>query len=43
MFIRYTAMTYVSFILGERAYDPKYFHYRVHRIMIDDHNVPSLR
>ncbi|XP_054576251.1 phosphatidylinositol 3,4,5-trisphosphate 3-phosphatase TPTE2-like [Eptesicus fuscus] len=26
----------------ERSYDPKYFHYRVHRIMIDDHNVPSL-
>ncbi|XP_044908343.1 phosphatidylinositol 3,4,5-trisphosphate 3-phosphatase TPTE2 isoform X2 [Felis catus] len=27
---------------GERAYDPKYFHYRVRRIMIDDHNVPTL-
>uniref|UniRef100_A0A8C9K209 Phosphatidylinositol-3,4,5-trisphosphate 3-phosphatase n=1 Tax=Panthera tigris altaica TaxID=74533 RepID=A0A8C9K209_PANTA len=23
-------------------YDPKYFHYRVRRIMIDDHNVPTL-
>ncbi|XP_016069079.1 PREDICTED: phosphatidylinositol 3,4,5-trisphosphate 3-phosphatase TPTE2-like isoform X2 [Miniopterus natalensis] len=29
-------------LCSERAYDPKYFHYRVHRIMIDDHNVPSL-
>ncbi|EFB21845.1 hypothetical protein PANDA_006071, partial [Ailuropoda melanoleuca] len=27
---------------GEGAYDPKYFHYRVQRIMIDDHNVPTL-
>ncbi|XP_054442631.1 phosphatidylinositol 3,4,5-trisphosphate 3-phosphatase TPTE2-like isoform X3 [Pteronotus mesoamericanus] len=30
-------------LCSEKAYDPKYFHYRVHRIMIDDHNVPSLR
>ncbi|XP_066239716.1 phosphatidylinositol 3,4,5-trisphosphate 3-phosphatase TPTE2-like [Saccopteryx leptura] len=29
-------------LCSERAYDPKYFHYRVHRIMIDDHNVPTL-
>ncbi|XP_014403796.1 PREDICTED: phosphatidylinositol 3,4,5-trisphosphate 3-phosphatase TPTE2-like isoform X2 [Myotis brandtii] len=29
-------------LCSERSYDPKYFHYRVHRIMIDDHNVPSL-
>lgn len=43
MFIRYKDMTYVSFILGEKAYDPKYFHNRVHQIKIDDHNVPSLR
>ncbi|XP_019507293.1 PREDICTED: phosphatidylinositol 3,4,5-trisphosphate 3-phosphatase TPTE2-like [Hipposideros armiger] len=35
-------MTYVSFILGEKGYDPKCFHHRVHRIKIDDHNVPSL-
>ncbi|KAM4859966.1 phosphatidylinositol 3,4,5-trisphosphate 3-phosphatase TPTE2-like [Thomomys bottae] len=27
---------------GEWPYDPKYFHHRVHRIMIDDHNVPTL-
>ncbi|EGV95012.1 Putative tyrosine-protein phosphatase TPTE [Cricetulus griseus] len=26
----------------ENSYDPKYFHYRVRRIMIDDHNVPTL-
>ncbi|XP_036312976.1 phosphatidylinositol 3,4,5-trisphosphate 3-phosphatase TPTE2-like isoform X1 [Pipistrellus kuhlii] len=29
-------------LCSERSYDPKYFHYRVHRIMIDDHNVPLL-
>ncbi|XP_073085926.1 phosphatidylinositol 3,4,5-trisphosphate 3-phosphatase TPTE2-like isoform X10 [Manis javanica] len=29
-------------LCSERDYDPKYFHYRVHRIMINDHNVPSL-
>ncbi|KAK2507886.1 hypothetical protein MC885_016514 [Smutsia gigantea] len=29
-------------LCSERDYDPKYFHYSVHRIMIDDHNVPSL-
>ncbi|XP_036105703.1 phosphatidylinositol 3,4,5-trisphosphate 3-phosphatase TPTE2-like [Molossus molossus] len=29
-------------LCSEKAYDPKYFHYRVRRIMIDDHNVPSL-
>lgn len=43
MFIRYRDLTYVSFILGERTYDPQYFHCRVNRIKIDDHNVPSLR
>lgn len=35
-------MPYVLFLLGERSYDPKRFHYRVRRIMIDDHNVPTL-
>ncbi|XP_053772345.1 phosphatidylinositol 3,4,5-trisphosphate 3-phosphatase TPTE2 [Desmodus rotundus] len=29
-------------LCSEKAYDPKYFHYRVHRLMVDDHNVPSL-
>ncbi|KAL0623521.1 Phosphatidylinositol 3,4,5-trisphosphate 3-phosphatase TPTE2, partial [Plecturocebus cupreus] len=29
--------------IRERAYDPKHFHNRVSRIMIDDHNVPTLR
>ncbi|XP_055449285.1 phosphatidylinositol 3,4,5-trisphosphate 3-phosphatase TPTE2-like isoform X3 [Psammomys obesus] len=29
-------------LCSERAYDPKRFHYRVRRIMIDDHNVPTL-
>ncbi|KAF4789571.1 phosphatidylinositol 3,4,5-trisphosphate 3-phosphatase TPTE2-like protein [Turdus rufiventris] len=28
---------------GEKGYDPKYFHYRVERIFIDDHNVPALQ
>ena len=27
---------------GEKGYDPKFFHYRVERVFIDDHNVPSL-
>lgn len=29
--------------LGERCYDATYFHDRVVRILIDDHNVPRLR
>ncbi|XP_057563218.1 phosphatidylinositol 3,4,5-trisphosphate 3-phosphatase TPTE2-like [Hippopotamus amphibius kiboko] len=29
-------------LCSERAYDPKYFHHRVCRYLIDDHNVPSL-
>ncbi|XP_012414444.1 phosphatidylinositol 3,4,5-trisphosphate 3-phosphatase TPTE2-like [Trichechus manatus latirostris] len=29
-------------LCSERGYDPQYFHHRVRRIMIDDHNVPSL-
>ncbi|XP_030669153.1 phosphatidylinositol 3,4,5-trisphosphate 3-phosphatase TPTE2 isoform X3 [Nomascus leucogenys] len=29
-------------LCSERAYDPKHFHNRVGRIMIDDHNVPTL-
>uniref|UniRef100_A0A671P369 Phosphatidylinositol 3,4,5-trisphosphate 3-phosphatase TPTE2-like n=1 Tax=Sinocyclocheilus anshuiensis TaxID=1608454 RepID=A0A671P369_9TELE len=29
-------------LCSEKGYDPKLFHYRVERIMIDDHNVPSL-
>ncbi|XP_053521546.1 phosphatidylinositol 3,4,5-trisphosphate 3-phosphatase TPTE2-like isoform X1 [Artibeus jamaicensis] len=29
-------------LCSEKAYDPKYFHYQVHRLMVDDHNVPSL-
>lgn len=32
----------VCLIPGEKGYDPKHFHYRVERVMIDDHNVPSL-
>ncbi|KAM4815074.1 phosphatidylinositol 3,4,5-trisphosphate 3-phosphatase TPTE2-like isoform 1-T1 [Thomomys bottae] len=32
----------LTYITGERSYDPKYFHHRVHRIMIEDHNVPTL-
>ncbi|XP_040847017.1 phosphatidylinositol 3,4,5-trisphosphate 3-phosphatase TPTE2-like [Ochotona curzoniae] len=29
-------------LCSEKGYNPKHFHNRVHRIMIDDHNVPSL-
>ncbi|XP_040589454.1 phosphatidylinositol 3,4,5-trisphosphate 3-phosphatase TPTE2-like isoform X2 [Mesocricetus auratus] len=29
-------------LCSENSYDPKYFHYRVRRVMIDDHNVPTL-
>uniref|UniRef100_A0A8C2GNT1 Transmembrane phosphatase with tensin homology n=1 Tax=Cyprinus carpio TaxID=7962 RepID=A0A8C2GNT1_CYPCA len=29
-------------LCSEKGYDPKFFHYRVERVMIDDHNVPSL-
>ncbi|XP_006025847.1 phosphatidylinositol 3,4,5-trisphosphate 3-phosphatase TPTE2 isoform X1 [Alligator sinensis] len=29
-------------LCSEKGYDPKYFHYRVERIFIDDHNVPTL-
>lgn len=30
------------FFPGEKGYDPQFFHYRVERVFIDDHNVPSL-
>ncbi|NP_001090072.1 transmembrane phosphoinositide 3-phosphatase and tensin homolog 2 L homeolog [Xenopus laevis] len=29
-------------LCSEKGYDPKYFHYRVERVFIDDHNVPVL-
>ncbi|XP_053236510.1 phosphatidylinositol 3,4,5-trisphosphate 3-phosphatase TPTE2-like isoform X1 [Podarcis raffonei] len=29
-------------LCSEQGYDPKIFHYRVERIFIDDHNVPTL-
>ncbi|XP_007889410.2 putative tyrosine-protein phosphatase TPTE [Callorhinchus milii] len=29
-------------LCSEKGYDPRYFHYRVERIFIDDHNVPVL-
>ncbi|XP_039601775.1 putative tyrosine-protein phosphatase TPTE [Polypterus senegalus] len=29
-------------LCSEKGYDPKYFHYRVERFFIDDHNVPAL-
>ncbi|KAJ3588675.1 hypothetical protein NHX12_009529 [Muraenolepis orangiensis] len=29
-------------LCSEKGYDPKFFHYRVERVFIDDHNVPSL-
>uniref|UniRef100_A0A8C4VR46 Phosphatidylinositol-3,4,5-trisphosphate 3-phosphatase n=1 Tax=Gopherus evgoodei TaxID=1825980 RepID=A0A8C4VR46_9SAUR len=29
-------------LCSEKGYDPVYFHYRVERVFIDDHNVPSL-
>lgn len=30
-------------LCSERSYDPSYFHGRVERFLIDDHNVPSLK
>uniref|UniRef100_H0WHI0 Uncharacterized protein n=1 Tax=Otolemur garnettii TaxID=30611 RepID=H0WHI0_OTOGA len=30
-------------LCSERGYNPKHFHHRVCRFMIDDHNVPTLR
>ncbi|XP_035398398.1 phosphatidylinositol 3,4,5-trisphosphate 3-phosphatase TPTE2-like isoform X1 [Cygnus atratus] len=30
-------------LCSEKGYDPKYFHYRVERIFIDDHNVPAIQ
>ena len=32
-----------TLILGERFYDTSYFHDRVERVLIDDHNVPRLK
>ncbi|CAH2224989.1 phosphatidylinositol 3,4,5-trisphosphate 3-phosphatase TPTE2-like [Pelobates cultripes] len=29
-------------LCSEKGYDPKFFHYRVERVFIDDHNVPAL-
>ncbi|XP_064413855.1 putative tyrosine-protein phosphatase TPTE isoform X4 [Latimeria chalumnae] len=29
-------------LCSEKGYDPKYFHYRVERVFIDDHHVPAL-
>ncbi|XP_012683113.1 putative tyrosine-protein phosphatase TPTE isoform X2 [Clupea harengus] len=29
-------------LCSEKGYDPQFFHYRVERVLIDDHNVPSL-
>ncbi|XP_020778542.1 putative tyrosine-protein phosphatase TPTE isoform X2 [Boleophthalmus pectinirostris] len=29
-------------LCSEKGYDPQFFHYKVERIFIDDHNVPSL-
>ncbi|KAL6473002.1 hypothetical protein MHYP_G00191900 [Metynnis hypsauchen] len=29
-------------LCSEKGYDPVFFHYRMERVMIDDHNVPSL-
>ncbi|XP_071780739.2 putative tyrosine-protein phosphatase TPTE [Centroberyx gerrardi] len=29
-------------LCSEKGYDPKFFHYKVERVFIDDHNVPSL-
>uniref|UniRef100_A0AAY4AFV7 Phosphatidylinositol-3,4,5-trisphosphate 3-phosphatase n=1 Tax=Denticeps clupeoides TaxID=299321 RepID=A0AAY4AFV7_9TELE len=30
-------------LCSEKGYDPQFFHYRVERVFIDDHNVPSLQ
>ncbi|XP_067889530.1 putative tyrosine-protein phosphatase TPTE isoform X2 [Heterodontus francisci] len=29
-------------LCSEKGYNPRYFHYRVERVFIDDHNVPAL-
>ncbi|XP_061595202.1 putative tyrosine-protein phosphatase TPTE [Cololabis saira] len=29
-------------LCSEKGYDPQFFHYRVERVFVDDHNVPSL-
>ncbi|XP_028276982.1 putative tyrosine-protein phosphatase TPTE [Parambassis ranga] len=29
-------------LCSEKGYDPQFFHYRVERVFIDDHNVPTL-
>uniref|UniRef100_A0A3Q2ZDX5 Transmembrane phosphatase with tensin homology n=1 Tax=Kryptolebias marmoratus TaxID=37003 RepID=A0A3Q2ZDX5_KRYMA len=29
-------------LCSEKGYDPKFFHYKVERVFIDDHNVPAL-
>ncbi|XP_053187476.1 putative tyrosine-protein phosphatase TPTE isoform X1 [Scomber japonicus] len=29
-------------LCSEKGYDPQFFHYKVERVFIDDHNVPSL-
>ncbi|KAI1903647.1 hypothetical protein AGOR_G00029350 [Albula goreensis] len=29
-------------LCSEKGYDPQFFHYRVERVFIDDHNVPAL-
>ncbi|XP_075887741.1 putative tyrosine-protein phosphatase TPTE isoform X2 [Nelusetta ayraudi] len=30
-------------LCSEKGYDPQFFHYKVERIFVDDHNVPSLQ
>ncbi|XP_048196567.1 phosphatidylinositol 3,4,5-trisphosphate 3-phosphatase TPTE2-like [Perognathus longimembris pacificus] len=34
---------FVYNLCSERSYDPRFFHHRMHRILIDDHNVPTLQ
>ncbi|KAL7991245.1 hypothetical protein Chor_015501, partial [Crotalus horridus] len=32
----------LTYVTGEQGYDPEIFHYRVERMFIDDHSVPTL-
>ncbi|XP_048196568.1 phosphatidylinositol 3,4,5-trisphosphate 3-phosphatase TPTE2-like [Perognathus longimembris pacificus] len=34
---------FVYNLCSERSYNPRFFHHRMHRILIDDHNVPTLQ
>ena len=44
MFSSLPSLRYMMFNLcSEKTYDTSFFHGRVERVLIDDHNVPSLQ